>query len=115
MTDAVKKRLLDALWACQAVQRFTGDVDFAFYDHDLLLRSAVERQLEIVGEALAQARRDDATVVERIPSLPRVVGLRNRIIHSYDSVDNEIMWDVVQVHVPLLVKQLQSALDDVYE
>lgn len=60
-----------------------------------MLRSAVERQLEIVGEALGQAAHDDDSVADKIPALPRIVALRNRVIHGYDSVDNEIVWDIV--------------------
>jgi len=62
------------------------------YQADDLLRSGVERQLAIVGEALAQLHRIDPATPAAIPELPRVVGLRNVLIHGYASVDNRIVW-----------------------
>ena len=102
MTDEVRKRLLDALRACDSIQEFVSGVDFGAYQDDLLLRSAVERQLEIVGEALGQAANEDEKLEELIPAIPRIVALRNRVIHGYDSVDDEIVWDIVQSDVPVL-------------
>ena len=75
------------------------------------MRSAVERQLEILGEALGQAARADASLSDRIPELPRIVGLRNRIIHGYDSVDDEIVWDVVQTKITPLLMQIGALID----
>jgi uncharacterized protein with HEPN domain len=112
MTDAVKKRLHDALHACQAIQKFTSEIDFAEYERNLMLRSAVERQLEIVGEALGQAAQESEALTEEIPSIPRIVALRNRVIHGYNSVDNEIVWDIVQTKVPPLMEQLNQVLGD---
>jgi uncharacterized protein with HEPN domain len=74
-----------------------------------LLRSAVERQLEIIGEALGMAAKDDDSLQEIIPDLPRIVGLRNRLIHGYDSVDPELVWDVVKTKIPPLKHQLSLA------
>ena len=111
MTDAVKKRLLDALHACQAIQDFTSEIEFAEYERDLMVRSAVERQLEIVGEALGQAAQESDAIADKIPAIPRIVALRNRVIHGYDSVDNEIVWDIVRTKIPPLMKQLRRALE----
>jgi uncharacterized protein with HEPN domain len=61
MTDAVKKRLHDALRACDAILKFVDGVRFGTYESDLLLRSAVERQLEIIGEALGRAADRDGS------------------------------------------------------
>ena len=62
MTETVRKRLLDARSACEAIESFTADKEFTEYEQDLMLRSAVERQLEIVGEALGQAASADRTI-----------------------------------------------------
>jgi uncharacterized protein with HEPN domain len=66
------------------------------------LRSAVERQFEIVGEALNQTAMRDERPEQEISELRQVVGLRNRLIHGYDSVDDEIVWDAVQTKLPTL-------------
>jgi uncharacterized protein with HEPN domain len=95
MTDPFKKRLLEALEACEAIQEFTEARSFQEYERNLMLRSAIERQLEIVGEALGQAADEEKTLEEDIPAIPRIVSLRNRVIHGYDSVDDEIVLDIV--------------------
>lgn len=112
MTDEVRKRLLDSLRACDAIQEFLSGVDFAGFQSNLMLRSAVERQLEIIGEALGQAAKSDTALEEEIPAIPRIVALRNRVIHGYDSVDEEIVWDIVQNNLPTLRSQLTDLLGE---
>ncbi len=107
MKIEMKKRLLDALNACLAITQFTAGYSFTEYESNLLLRSAVERQFEIVGEALSKAEDIDPSMADRIPDIRRIIGLRNRIIHGYDTVDNQIVWDIVQTELPELSKQLQ--------
>jgi uncharacterized protein with HEPN domain len=112
MTIEARKRLLDAAEACAAIAEFTQGRDFAAYESDRLLRSAVERQFEIIGEALGRAAGADASLESLLPELPRVVALRNRIIHGYDSVDDEIIWDIVRNKLPALAVQLRRLLSD---
>jgi uncharacterized protein with HEPN domain len=111
MNDAIRKRLLDALRACETILGFLEDRDFREYEQNIMFRSAVERQLEIVGEALGKAAEQDDSVEDRIPSLPRIVALRNRVIHGYDTVDDEVIWTIVQNHVPELESRLGDLLD----
>jgi len=103
-----KKRLLDASAACSAIKGFTKGITFEDYAANLLIRSAVERQIEILGEALNQASAADASLEKAIPELRRIVGMRNRIIHGYDSVDDEIVWDAVRHHIPALLSALRK-------
>lgn len=112
MTDRVAKRLRDALAACRAITAFTDGVEFSGYEANELLRSGVERKLEIVGEALKRAEDEDATLAARIPELRGIVGLRNRIIHGYDAVDDEIVWDIVQSKPAALAVQLEAVLGE---
>jgi uncharacterized protein with HEPN domain len=112
MTDELTKRLLDALTACQAIATFTEGLDFSGYEKSLIVRSAVERQLEIIGEALNKAKDIDPALVEQLPELHRIISLRHRIIHGYDSVDDEIVWDVVQTKAPVLEGQLSALLEE---
>lgn len=83
---------------------------FSEYEHNLMLRSAVERQFEIIGEALNRAEVEQPDLTVAIPDLRRIVGLRNRIIHGYDSVDDQLLWQVVTTHVPTLARQLEQLL-----
>jgi uncharacterized protein with HEPN domain len=104
------KRLEDAAEACAKIANFTRDHTFEEFLQSDLLRSAVERQLEIIGEALGLASREDPSVEGHVPELPRIVALRNRLIHGYDSVDPELVWDLVKTKAPSLLKHLEMAL-----
>ena len=112
MIERVRKRLLDALGACDAIAQFTEHVDYEQYRASALLRSAVERQIEILGESLGLALHDDETLRARVPEARRIVGMRNRVIHGYDSVDDRLVWDVVQTKVPELRQILSGLLDE---
>jgi len=63
---------------------------------DELLRSAVERQFEIIGEALAALRRTDTKAAASIPEVDRIIAFRNVLIHGYAKVDDRIVWGVIE-------------------
>jgi uncharacterized protein with HEPN domain len=108
MSKETTKRLLDAAAACSAVAQFTKGKSFSDYETDHLLRSAVERQFEIIGEALGKAAAVDPSLHDTFPAVGKIVALRNRLIHGYDNVDDEIMWDIVESKLPSLSKQLHE-------
>lgn len=81
------------------------------YENDLILRSTVERQFEIAGEALAQLRQSDADTAERIPKLAQVVGLRNILIHGYVHVDNATVWRTVTIDAAESVAAITALLE----
>ena len=89
---------------------FTAGKSFGDYQADALLRSAVERQLEIAGEALAQLRRTDTQTAATIADLPRVVGFRNVLVHGYATVDDRLVWGVVESHIGSLCMALDALL-----
>ena len=91
-----KKCLEDARQAAELILQFTAGKSFANYDSDPLLRSAVERQFEIIGEAVNRLGKIDPTIATGLPDAPRIVAFRNILIHGYDVVDNHVVWDVVQ-------------------
>lgn len=111
MKNHLNKRLLDALNACRAIAEFVKDKSFSDYEKNLMLRSAVERQFEIIGEALHQAETIDAELREQLPELHRIVGMRNRIIHGYDSVDDELLWQTIHAHITPLAQHLTELLE----
>lgn len=102
--------LWDARQAAERVVRFTHGKTFGDYQTDELLRSAVERQLEIVGEALNQLSRVDSATAAAIPDLPRIVGFRKLLIHGYASVDNRIVWGLVEANLGSLVHSPEALL-----
>lgn len=75
-----------------------------------MLRSAVERQFEIIGEALSQLTKIAPQLAAQIPDLPRIVAFRNILIHGYAVVDNEIVWRAAQENLPELAANLQKLL-----
>lgn len=112
MQPEVAKRLLDALKATVRIREFVAGKSFRDFSQSELLRSAVERQFEIVGEALGRAAAADSAVAQLMPELPRIVGLRNRLIHGYDSVDDEIIWDIVTAKIGPLAVELERILTE---
>jgi len=108
MNNQVRKRLFDAIQACLAIEQFTQGADFAAYTANAMMRAAVERQIEIIGEALNLAFQSDPDLEEALPEVYRIIGMRNRIIHGYDSVDDMIVWDVVQSKIRPLRQQLEQ-------
>ena len=113
MTNETRQRLLDILVSCQAIGQYTAGLDFAAYERDRMVRDAVERRLGIIGEALSRVAVLEPGLVDRIPDLRQVVGLRNRVIHGYDAVDDEIVWDVIQHWVPRLHTRVAELLEEV--
>ena len=78
----VRKYLYDIQQACQKIQNFTRECSLADYEANEMLRSAVERQLEVVGEALNRLLRMKPDLEASISQARRVIGLRNRLIHG---------------------------------
>ena len=74
-----------------------------------MLRRAVERELEIIGEAMNKIQKLDKNL--KIENQTKIISLRNRVIHAYDSIDNEIVWGVVTRHIPLLNQEIDELLE----
>lgn len=105
-----RKLLWDAKQAADRTVRFTHGKTFDDYQADELLRSGVERQLAIVGEALSQLRRIDPATAGAIAELPRVVGFRNFLIHAYANVDSRIVWGIIEADLESLRASLGALL-----
>lgn len=86
----------------------------ADYSNDRLLRQAVERNLEIVGEAVGRLRRDDPDTATRLSERERIVAFRNVLIHGYDLVDDELVWDTIQTKLPILLSEVEEFLRERY-
>lgn len=76
-----------------------------------MLRSAVERQFEIVGEALNRLSRTDPAVADQIEDLPRIVAFRNVLIHGYATIDDAIVWEVATTRLSGLIELLTDLLE----
>jgi uncharacterized protein with HEPN domain len=83
---------------------------FADFDRDIVLRSAVERQFEIIGEALAQLARIDAATAQKVPDLRQIIAFRNVLIHGYATVDPARVWRTIEDNLPPLRAALAALL-----
>jgi uncharacterized protein with HEPN domain len=106
----VRKYLYDISEACGNIRRFTEGKSFAHYQADLVLRSAVERQFEIVGEALAQAVRISPELADQITSAEKIIAFRNRLIHGYSSVSDDVVWGIVEGSLPQFMAEVGQLL-----
>ena len=112
MTVATKKLLLDVREAGESILQHTAGRTLAGYTADRFFRRAVEREFEIIGEALNRLDRVDAATAACISEFRRIVDFRNRIIHGYDTVDDVVVWGIVEKHLPLLVKEVRAFLEE---
>jgi uncharacterized protein with HEPN domain len=105
-----KQCLEDIRQASELILQFTAGKVFADYESDTLLRSGVERQFEIIGEAVNRLSKIDRALVAALPDAPRIVAFRNILIHGYDVVDDHVVWDVIQKNVAPLQARVCSLL-----
>lgn len=104
--------LFDMDRAAARIMEATAGRTFADYEADWYFQSAVERQFEILGEALARVRDFEASIFERITDGAKIVGLRNVIIHGYDTVDPAILWAIVDEKIAGLRLALGELLEE---
>lgn len=103
--------LWDVRRACELISEFVRGKSFDDYTDDVLLRSAVERQFQIVGEALNRLSRVDPDLASRIPDLARIVAFRNILVHGYATVNHAVVWRAATVQVVELRAVVDRHLD----
>ena len=105
-----RKFLQDIRTAADLIATFTAGKSFADYLADAMLRSAVERQFEIVGEALRKLGDLDAKLAEAIPEFRRIIAFRNVLIQGYAVVDSRLVWGIVEGKLPDLRDRVAELL-----
>ncbi len=110
MRDESLKYLYDIQHAYWLLVRFTEGKTLNDNLDDPTLRSAAERQFEIIGEAIGQLARIDRQTAARLTGYPRMVSFRNILIHAYADVDDRLVWDVIETHLPTLGRDLGDIL-----
>lgn len=110
MQDNIKKYLQDMLSAIDEIDSFFGEKPKLFEDfnNNLCLKRAVERDIEIIGEAMNRILKDYKDI--EITNSRRIVDARNYIIHGYDSLSSDILWSIVINHLPLLKSEIIALL-----
>jgi uncharacterized protein with HEPN domain len=106
----IRKYLFDINEACELLLQFTAGKTFSDYSSDPMLRSAVERQFEIIGEALGQALRLDPSLSSRISNTGRIIAFHNRLIYGYASIADDIVWGILEANLPTLQKEVATLM-----
>lgn len=101
----------DARRATDRVVEFVSGRSWDDYRQDVMLRSAVERQFQIIGEALNRLSKVDSATAARVPDLARIVAFRNVLVHGYAQIDDALVWEVASTRVPELTAVLAGLLD----
>lgn len=112
MRHKVLKYILDiesVIVEIEAIKEKTNN-NFISFKSDIILQRAVERDLEIIGEAVRRILEIEPTI--NITSTKNIIGLRNIISHAYDSVEPEMIWGIIQNNIPVLAKELQILKSD---
>ena len=112
MINETKKLLFDIATACNEIESFIADKTQSDYIDTLLLRRGIERDLEIIGEAMNQLRVVDAATFNLVPNGHRIVGMRHRLIHAYGQINDYIVWDTVQSDIPELAQVVKKLLEE---
>jgi uncharacterized protein with HEPN domain len=101
--------LWDMLDAAKAVSEFVASRSYQDYLLDRMLRGAVERHIEIIGEAAGRVSRVFRDAHPEIP-WQRIIAQRNVLIHRYGEIEHELVWEVVTIHIPELIAHLERLI-----
>jgi uncharacterized protein with HEPN domain len=112
MENRAKKLLFDVLTSGRSVRQWCSGRSFSDYEQDRQFRRAVEREFEIIGEALGRLSQVDPATAARINEIQRIISFRNRIIHGYDTIDDAAVWGVAESYLPRLVAEVAALLDE---
>src|SRR5437870_12223119 len=112
MHSKTPKWLQDVLDACDLILRTCEGHTRASFTQNELLKGAVERKFEIIGEALSRIGKVDPDTAERIPEFRRIIGFRNILIHGYDDVDYDRVWQTIESDVPPLHEVVLKLLEE---
>lgn len=110
MSARLPKHLDDALYAARLALRFLAGRTLDDYRADEFLRSAVERQVEIVGEACRRALVDSPCLGQALPDASKAVAMRNRVAHGYDTIDHALVYRTVSTCFEPLADGLEAEL-----
>jgi uncharacterized protein with HEPN domain len=111
MDSEIKTWLFDILQSIHEIESYFGDKPkkYAEYTKDIKPKRAIERDIEIIGEAINRIMRKDAGF--EIENAQKIVGTRNRIAHGYDRISDDLIWSIVINHIPKLKEDITSILE----
>lgn len=110
----MQPKSLPLLWdiddSASFILQISGSLSLHEYQENRVIRDAVERNFEIVGEAIRLIGQIDPDTTRLIDGHREIVGLRNRIAHGYRGIDDELMWNFIQSSLPILLTQVRALL-----
>jgi uncharacterized protein with HEPN domain len=110
MKAEILTHLHDVLQSGRAVKEFVSNRTLESYTSDELLRSAVERKFEIMGEAINRIKRDDPSLLSRIRNYRDMISFRNILVHGYDTIDDRVVWSVIEEDLNDLLEDVEKLL-----
>lgn len=112
MDNNIKTWLFDILSSINEIDSYFVETPkmFEIYQNDLRTKRAVERNIEIIGEAMSRILKQDDKI--EISNARKIVDVRNRIIHGYDSVSDDVIWGIVIKNLPVLQKEVEILLGE---
>src|SRR5690606_2790121 len=110
MDNRIKVWLEDIIRSIDEIFEFLPEKrDFTEYQRDLKTKKAVERNIEIIGEAINRMVRYKKSDIQ-INNAQKIIGTRNRIAHEYDSISDEVIWTIIIRELPELKKEIQGLI-----
>jgi uncharacterized protein with HEPN domain len=104
--------LSDVIEAGQAIQQAVAGINLDDYRNSRLIRSSVEREFTIIGEALNQLSQRDEERFAQIEQAPQIISFRNKLTHEYAIINDRLVWGVIYDDLPALLKQCSQLLKD---
>jgi uncharacterized protein with HEPN domain len=111
MQRDLRAYLSDIQQAGQDIIAFTKDATLEQYAANKMMRRAVEREFSIIGEAIARARLTFPEIMDKIGSAQTIVAFRNRLIHGYETIRDETVWEAIQKSLPILLSDVGTLLN----
>jgi uncharacterized protein with HEPN domain len=114
MDERILKWLFDIKMAIDEIEDFfkNEEKDFFKYRNNLMLKRAVERNLEIIGEATNRIITRDNSFYEKITNAKAIISIRNQVIHAYDNISDENIWSVLTNHLPKLKTEVENLIKE---
>ncbi len=114
MDERILKWLYDIKLSIEEINSFfqNGKLDFFEYRKNVMLKRAVERDLEIIGEAVNRILKRDDSYESKISEAKSIIGLRNQVIHAYDNISDENIWSILINHLPKLEVEVNDLINE---
>ena len=112
MDEKILKWLYDIKLAIEEIDSYFDhrERDFFLYKGNTMLKRAVERDLEIIGVAVNRILTRDEKYITQISNARAIIGLRNQVIHAYDSISDEMIWSILTNHLPKLDREIAELI-----